>query len=97
MSILEEANAIAGEDRSRDYGHPYDNHARIAAMWNVQAESLLKPGAKFTPEMVALMMVGLKLARLVNSPSHRDSLVDAAGYIKCCDMIQERERNLAGK
>lgn len=88
-SILQEADAIAGQDRSRDYGHPYDNHRRIAEIWSVQAEHLLKDGAKFTPDLVALMMIGLKLARLANSPSHRDSMVDVCGYAKCWEMILE--------
>ena len=85
-TILAEADRIAGECRSRDYGHPLDNHERIAAIWNVQLGPRLS--APITALDVAIMMVGLKLARLVNSPNHRDSLVDAAGYIKCADMIQ---------
>jgi len=85
-TILDEANRIAGECRSRDYGHPLDNHERIAAIWNVQLGPKLS--APISAVDVAILMVGLKLARLVNSPNHRDSLVDAAGYIKCADMIQ---------
>lgn len=85
-TILEEANEIAGESRSRDYGHPFQNHQRIADIWNVQLGPKLK--APITPREVALMMVGLKLAREVNSPK-RDNLVDAAGYIKCVDMIDK--------
>lgn len=87
-SILAEADAIAGEDRSRDYGHPFENHRRIADIWNVQLEKKL--AAKIEPRDVALMMIGLKLARIVNSPNHRDSMVDIAGYLKCLDMIDER-------
>ena len=87
--ILKEADEIAGQDRSRDYGHPHPNHKRIADIWTVQAESILKPGERFTPQMVALMMIGLKLARLVNSPSHRDSMIDVCGYAKCWEMIEE--------
>lgn len=85
VSILDEANTIAGQDRSRDYGHPYDNHRRIADIWNVQLEKKLS--AKIEPRDVALMMIGLKLARIVNSPNHRDSMVDIGGYLKCLEMI----------
>lgn len=88
MSILSEADAIAGEDRSRDYGHPLINHQRIASIWNVQLGPILS--RPITPREVALMMVGLKLAREVNT-TKRDNLVDAAGYIKCIDMIDEAE------
>lgn len=84
--ILKEADEIAGESRSRDYGHPLQNHQRIADIWNVQlGPKLNKP---IEAREVALMMVGLKLAREVNT-SKRDNLVDAAGYIKCIDMIDD--------
>lgn len=86
-SILQQADAIAGQDRSRDYGHPYENHRRIAVFWSEQIAPKLKE--PLTPSEVALMMVGLKLARLINSPSHQDSCIDIAGYIKCWDMIQQ--------
>ena len=92
MSILTEADEIAGESRSRDYGHPYENHRRIAAIWSVQLEQILR--RPILPREVALMMVGLKLAREINSPK-RDNLVDAAGYIKCIDMIDEHTSKTA--
>jgi hypothetical protein len=82
--ILMEADAVAGRDRSRDYGHPLQNHERIAAIWNVLiGKKLLHPIAA---REVAIMMIGLKLAREVNSPKH-DNLVDIAGYVKCVSMI----------
>lgn len=88
-SILQEADAIAGQDRSRDYGHPYENHRRIADIWSVLLEKKLT--APIEPREVALLMIGLKLAREVNTPK-RDNMVDAAGYIKCVDMIDQAQR-----
>jgi len=87
-SILAEADKVAGQSRSRDYGHPYQNHERIAAIWNVQLGPKLN--APIEPREVALMMIGLKLAREVNSPK-RDNILDIAGYVKCVDMIDEWE------
>jgi hypothetical protein len=84
--ILQEADEIAGADRSRDYGHPYDNHRRIAEIWSVQLEQILK--RPILPREVALMMIGLKLAREIQTPKY-DNLVDIAGYVKCLDMIDE--------
>ena len=55
MNILEEAAQIAGESRQRDYGHPYENHKRIAEMWNVQLGPKLS--APIEPREVALMMI----------------------------------------
>lgn len=85
-TLLSEADQIAGQDRSRDYGHPFDNHARIAGIWSVQLEQILK--RPILPREVALMMIGLKLAREINS-SKRDNLLDVCGYAKCVDMIDE--------
>jgi len=83
-TILAEADNIAGEDRSRDYGHPLLNHQRIAGIWNVQLAGILT--APITPRQVALMMIGVKLAREANTPK-RDNLVDICGYVKCVEMI----------
>ena len=91
-TILAEADNIAGEDRSRDYGHPLLNHQRIAAIWNVQlAGSLTAP---ITPRQVALMMIGVKLAREANTPK-RDNLVDICGYVKCVEMIDAETQRIA--
>lgn len=93
-TLLSEADEIAGQSRSRDYGHPFDNHRRIAQIWSVQLEQILK--RPLLPREVALMMVGLKLAREINT-SKRDNLIDAAGYLKCVDMIDEvNNRGLNG-
>ena len=91
-SILAEADNIAGEDRSRDYGHPLINHQRIAAIWNVQLAGILT--APITPRQVAFMMIGVKLAREANTPK-RDNLVDIAGYVKCIDMIDTETPELS--
>jgi hypothetical protein len=90
MNILEEANQIAGDNRQRDYGHPKINHDRIAAIWNVQLGNKLKE--PIAAREVALMMIGVKLAREVNTPK-RDNLLDIAGYVRCIDLIDEAEGN----
>ena len=96
-TLLQEADAIAGQDRSRDYGHPYENHRRIAEIWSVQLGPILS--RPILPREVALMMIGLKLAREVSTPK-RDNLIDACGYAKCVDMIDElmaeKQRDLKG-
>jgi len=91
-SILEEADTIAGEDRSRDYGHPYLNHQRIATIWTILLAGSLK--TPITPRQVALMMIGVKLAREANT-AKRDNLIDIAGYIKCIDIIDQAETQRA--
>ena len=69
------------EERGRYYGPPLRNHERIAAFWNVQLGDKLK--ADITPGEVVQMMIALKLARLIESPKHEDSMKDLAGYSAC--------------
>lgn len=94
--ILEEALEIsgAGGQRARDYDHPLVNHQRIADIWNVQLGKKLS--VPIEPRDVALLMVGLKLAREVGTPK-RDNLVDAAGYINCVDEIDRKQRETKGQ
>jgi hypothetical protein len=89
-SILEEALEVSGNNRQRDYGHPLANHQRIAAVWNVVLGPKLT--ADITPEEVVWCMIGVKLAREVNTPK-RDNALDVAGYINCLDLIQQAREN----
>ena len=64
----------AVQDRGKNYGDVTLNHKRIAAMWSVILEWDVEP------EQVAMMMIALKIARLMETPDHQDSWVDIAGY-----------------
>ncbi|MEB3214458.1 MAG: DUF6378 domain-containing protein [Leptolyngbyaceae bacterium] len=79
-SILDDAKAIV-DARGRDYDHPLPNHERIADLWSVIL------GRPVTPTQVVYCMIAVKLARLVATPDHRDSLVDIAGYAACAGAI----------
>lgn len=86
-SILLQAEGIINGDRAKAYGHPLDNFARIAAGWSMIA------GTVITPEMHILMMEWLKIARLMETPDHHDSLVDGVGYWGTYEkVIKERKR-----
>lgn len=61
-------------DRAPRYGPPAENFGRIALIW----EAIL--GRSVTREQVALCMLGVKLARLVQTPHDHDSLADLEGY-----------------
>jgi hypothetical protein len=50
-------------------------------MWN--AQGLRIDGRQLVAGDVALLMIGMKLARLRHNPSHEDSWVDVAGYAAC--------------
>lgn len=72
--ILEEANNLINGERQEHYGEPLENFAAIARMWMTYLDYPV------TPRDVCNMMALLKLARLRNGP-HRDSSVDACGYL----------------
>lgn len=81
--VLAEAIDLINGDRNRDYGEPIENFERIAAGWRV----LL--GAEVTPHQVALCMAWLKMARLCETPTHKDSYVDAAAYAALAAQLVE--------
>jgi len=71
--MLLEAARVVGE-RGRVYGSPAPNMAATARLWSVVL------GQEVTPGQVALCLIQLKVARLLTTPTHRDSMVDIAGY-----------------
>ena len=72
--ILKEAEHLTHGNRNSNYGEPLVNHQRIADIWSVIL------GVKVRPDQVALCMVGVKIARLVETPQHTDSFIDGAAY-----------------
>lgn len=78
-AIADEAKRIVTGARRSAYGKPEDNFARIAAYWNAYAQCK-GWSVVFTAADVSPMMRGMKEARLVETPDHRDSFVDMVGY-----------------
>lgn len=72
--ILKNAMKLINGKRSKDYGDAYDNHQRIADLWSVVF------GFKVLVWQVYLCLILVKVARLVNSPKHLDSMIDIPGY-----------------
>jgi len=89
MSILLKAQELIHGARNADYGHPLDDFSRTAQMWSAIA------GVKITAEKVALMMACLKISRLCNSPDHKDSIVDLAGYAGTYEMVRDERHKRA--
>ena len=75
--VLDEANSIVNGERANTYGGPEQSFETIAKLWGSYF------GTVYRPTDVAIMLALLKIARLKNSPSHRDSWVDLAGYAAC--------------
>lgn len=72
--ILDEAKRLTHGERDKNYGKPLINHTRIASLWSIFLEQ------EITPAQVAICMGLVKVARLIESPDHLDSFLDAAAY-----------------
>jgi hypothetical protein len=78
VEALREAAKIISGDRDLQYGGPEENFTRIAKIWSVIV------GAEISSEDVAMMMVGLKLARYASKSGFQpDTWIDIAGYAGC--------------
>ena len=62
------------KERGESYGSMLDNHTRIARLWSVLLDT------EVTPEQVALCMIAVKQARLMETSNHNDSWQDILGY-----------------
>lgn len=85
MDILAEAKKLTSVDRQKIYGHPADDFKKVAEMTRPIMRSDIEPELKH-----ALYMCQVKIARLLNTPYHLDSIVDLAGYANTYAMIVER-------
>ena len=74
------AAEVSVKTKETAYGTPQQNFDRIAALWNVILYDKLGRGHKISASDVAMMMVAIKLARLIETPDHKDSAIDLAGY-----------------
>ena len=78
VEALREAARITTQDRNANYGGPEENFTRTAKIWSVIL------GMEITNEQVAMMMVGLKMARFAHGSGFQpDTWIDIAGYAGC--------------
>ena len=86
VEALREAAKIISSDRNKQYGAPEDNFDRTAKIWSVIL------GIPISNEDVAMMMVGLKMARYANKGEFQpDTWIDIAGYAGCGYEVGLRE------
>lgn len=84
----QQASEYVKGDRGAVYGSPLVNHQRIADIWSVIL------GTKVTPEQAVLCMLGVKLARLVQTVDHKDTIVDIHGYCDVLEAVNEAQKPL---
>ena len=89
-AVLKTAGDLIDGDRARDYGDAFEMHKRIASGWS----QIL--GIDVRAHEVALCMAWLKISRIVESPSHADSYVDAVAYMALAAEIEKRDSAKAG-
>ena len=78
VEALREAARINSVDRNKNYGGPEQNFERTARIWSVIL------GIPINNEQVAMMMVGLKMARFAHGAGFQpDTWIDIAGYAGC--------------
>jgi hypothetical protein len=90
--LLLRAQATITGDRQKDYGDKLQNFSQIAMLWQGILAPQLAPTARITPELVALCMIAVKMARLSKSPDHKDSILDVAGYAGCYSILQDERQ-----
>ena len=90
-ALREAARIIAGE-RDVQYGGPEENFERIAKVWSVILST------NITREDVAMMMVGLKVARYASKSGFQpDTWIDVAGYAGCGYEVGQLEAEKSNK
>lgn len=62
-------------DRGLQYGDPTANHIRIAQLWSAYL------GYRLEPHEVAICMALVKISRIAEQATNRDSYADALSYI----------------
>ena len=78
--LMQEAWDLSNGDRHASYGSAEDAFRAYGHIWTGLLTRKLRPGVVITPEDVALLMTGLKLAR-DSANGKRDNIVDAHGYL----------------
>lgn len=73
--------------RQQNYGDPNQDFSRTALMWSAIF------GVDVTAFQVSLAMVALKMSRLTGKNTHRDSLVDAVGYLICAERVLDATKS----
>lgn len=76
-AVLTSAIEIVTKDRANVHGLPEDSFKNIASLWAIIL------GRAVTTMEVALCMDAVKTARLITTPTHKDSWIDKAGYAGC--------------
>ena len=77
--VLNKAMQIVNQ-REKTYGKSCDNFQKAADLINAVLKDKLKDEHFISSTDVIFIMLQIKIARLINDPTHTDSQIDIAGY-----------------
>jgi len=95
-TILDIAGELVQGERNKTYKHPNENFRNIKNMWNAYFLAIDGREGNVPHELgttiinefdVSMMMVLMKVARLATNNTHKDSLIDIAGYARCAERV----------
>lgn len=89
-TCLQIADGLVDGDRQAAYGHPADDFAKVTGA----AKALGIDPANGGPLHHALYMILVKMSRLLQTPDHRDSIVDGAGYFRTYEKVLDRNAEI---
>jgi hypothetical protein len=85
--ILIEAHNLITGPRQQAYSHPFDDYWKVTQLFHNMT------GIQLSIKQAITFMICVKLARIATNDQHgrwhRDSVVDAAGYLGCLSMVHE--------
>jgi hypothetical protein len=92
ITIFDQAKALVYGERNKEYQHPSGNFDNIRNLWN----AYLKGKGRYQEQDISLVDVAMlnilqKIARISTNPTHRDSLIDIAGYAGTVERIQDNK------
>lgn len=88
-SVLQEAERIINGERAKAYGDSvYNDFKTIGELWSVVLNTRHGTSVVVSSDDVAMMMLLLKVSRSIKNTTHRDSLVDIAGYAGCAAKLR---------
>jgi hypothetical protein len=94
--IARTAADLVGGARNATHGDAYENHAKIAEVWNgILAAAGARTARPLDAHDVANLMEGLKIARRYLGAFNLDDYVDGAGYAAVAGEIAARQQQTA--
>ena len=91
QDMLRTVERLVSNNRNLDYGEPVQNMARTAEM--LAAYLGKRTGRELEATDVAAFGIILKLGRLAENPTHKDSWQDVAGYASIGFECVEKEKS----